>query len=350
MSPPTTSAIASATRSARSLSRGSTRRTPPAGTEVAATGRTIARARALRRKAGVRISAVPSSSSLVLAPKSSHTSRAIELLAPCAEPPRLRRARLRRDSSSAWCSRRQSMTDTERVSAMSPAKPPGPGISPAASWSQCHHSQAHLIPGINSTPVPSRTYTRSSLQLPIVDVPDWVLVRQIAELLWQYARGGETPDFRAIEVRDERGVYSDTDVNELRAELAARAEPAAAIEVRVQGWESDAGAHRVLSVKMYKDRSSEAMFISSDEAIVVHCYERTNALMEQAAARRGHTATPTSAPAADRPHTEADSPASHSTALRGWHKWVSDPNPWVLGIVTGVIVAIIAAVIAIILH
>ena len=49
------------------LSRGSTRRTPPA--EVAATGRTIPRTRALRRKAGVRISAVPSSSSLALSPK-----------------------------------------------------------------------------------------------------------------------------------------------------------------------------------------------------------------------------------------------------------------------------------------
>ena len=42
----------------------------PAGTEVAATGRTIPRARALRRKAGVRISVAPSSSSLVLAPRS----------------------------------------------------------------------------------------------------------------------------------------------------------------------------------------------------------------------------------------------------------------------------------------
>ena len=52
------------------LSRGSTRTTPPAGTEVAATGRTIPRARALPRKAGVRISAAPSSSSLVLAPRS----------------------------------------------------------------------------------------------------------------------------------------------------------------------------------------------------------------------------------------------------------------------------------------
>ena len=63
------SVIASATRTARSLSRGSTRTTPLAGTEVAATGRTIPRARALRRKAGVRISAAPSSSSLVLAPR-----------------------------------------------------------------------------------------------------------------------------------------------------------------------------------------------------------------------------------------------------------------------------------------
>ena len=52
------------------LSRGSTRRTPPAGTEVAGTGRTIPRTRALRRKAGVRISAVPSSSSLALSPRS----------------------------------------------------------------------------------------------------------------------------------------------------------------------------------------------------------------------------------------------------------------------------------------
>ena len=34
------------------LSRGSTRRTPPAGTEVAGTGRTIPRTRALRRKSG----------------------------------------------------------------------------------------------------------------------------------------------------------------------------------------------------------------------------------------------------------------------------------------------------------
>ena len=53
------SAIASATRTARSLSRGSPRTTAPAGTEVAAAGRSIPRARALRRKAGVRISACP---------------------------------------------------------------------------------------------------------------------------------------------------------------------------------------------------------------------------------------------------------------------------------------------------
>ena len=53
-----------------SLSRGSTRTTPSAGTEVAATGRTIPSARALRRKAGVRISAAPSSTSLALSPTS----------------------------------------------------------------------------------------------------------------------------------------------------------------------------------------------------------------------------------------------------------------------------------------
>jgi hypothetical protein len=56
----------------RPLPRGSTRRTPPASTEVATTGRTIPRARALRRKAGVRISAAPSGPSLALSPKSSH--------------------------------------------------------------------------------------------------------------------------------------------------------------------------------------------------------------------------------------------------------------------------------------
>ena len=59
----------------RILSRGSTRRTPPGGTEVAATGRTIRRARALHRKAGVRISAAPSSSSLALAPSSGRQTR-----------------------------------------------------------------------------------------------------------------------------------------------------------------------------------------------------------------------------------------------------------------------------------
>jgi hypothetical protein len=41
----------------------------PAGTEIAATARTLPRARSLRRKAGVRISAAPSSSSLALSPK-----------------------------------------------------------------------------------------------------------------------------------------------------------------------------------------------------------------------------------------------------------------------------------------
>ena len=57
-------------RSALLLSRGSTRTTAPAGTEVAATGRSIPRARALRRKAGVRISAVPSSLARALSPRS----------------------------------------------------------------------------------------------------------------------------------------------------------------------------------------------------------------------------------------------------------------------------------------
>jgi len=61
---------------ARSLSRGSTRTTPPAGTEVADTRRTIPRARALRRKAGVRISAVRSSLAPALSPSCSRqTSR-----------------------------------------------------------------------------------------------------------------------------------------------------------------------------------------------------------------------------------------------------------------------------------
>jgi hypothetical protein len=44
--------------------------TPPRGTEIAATPRTIPRARALRRRAGVRISAAPSSSSLSPSPRS----------------------------------------------------------------------------------------------------------------------------------------------------------------------------------------------------------------------------------------------------------------------------------------
>ena len=65
----------------RILSRGSTRTTPPAGTEVAATGRTIPRARALRRKAGVRISAVPSSSSLALSPSFERPIRHIGTIA-----------------------------------------------------------------------------------------------------------------------------------------------------------------------------------------------------------------------------------------------------------------------------
>ena len=51
------SAIASATRTARSLSRGRMRRTPPRRHRGRRQGRTIPRARALRRKAGVRISA-----------------------------------------------------------------------------------------------------------------------------------------------------------------------------------------------------------------------------------------------------------------------------------------------------
>jgi hypothetical protein len=61
---------------ARVLSRESTRTTPAAGTEVAAAGRTIPRARALRRKAGVRISAVPSSLALALSPRGIVTSAA----------------------------------------------------------------------------------------------------------------------------------------------------------------------------------------------------------------------------------------------------------------------------------
>ena len=43
----------------------------PAGTEIAARARTVTRARVLRRKAGVRISAAPLSRSLALSPKSS---------------------------------------------------------------------------------------------------------------------------------------------------------------------------------------------------------------------------------------------------------------------------------------
>jgi hypothetical protein len=56
----------------------------PAGTEIAATARTISLARALRRKAGVRISAVPSSSSLVLAPRRSSRTTGRVVLAPGA--------------------------------------------------------------------------------------------------------------------------------------------------------------------------------------------------------------------------------------------------------------------------
>jgi hypothetical protein len=49
--------------------------TPPRGTEIASTARTIPRARALRRKAGVRISAAPSSSSLSPSPRRSRQTR-----------------------------------------------------------------------------------------------------------------------------------------------------------------------------------------------------------------------------------------------------------------------------------
>ena len=49
----------------------------PVGTEVAATARTIPRARSLRQKAGVRISAAPSSPSLALSPRSERRTGAM---------------------------------------------------------------------------------------------------------------------------------------------------------------------------------------------------------------------------------------------------------------------------------
>jgi hypothetical protein len=71
----------------------------PAGTEIAARARTVTRARVLRRKAGVRISAAPSSSSLALSPKGTRPRAAGGTPArPSKQQPR-RHGRCRRDAA-----------------------------------------------------------------------------------------------------------------------------------------------------------------------------------------------------------------------------------------------------------
>ena len=148
-------------------------------------------------------------------------------------------------------------------------------------------------------------YVRSDWKLPPVDVPDWELVGKIADLLRTYARGGDGGDYFAIEVRDGRGTYSDSEVDEVKAEMATRGEPPESIEVRVMGWEPEVSNHRELSVKMQKDGSSQVLFTSGDEAIVAHCYERTLALFDQAAARREGERSAESAHATVEPKIEA---------------------------------------------
>ena len=118
------SAIVSATRTGRSLS-GSTRRTPHAGAEVANTGRTIPRARALRRKAGVRISAVPNGSSLALSPSSGRHDRR-DRTSPSRQkesPSRTRPARLHgRQRSGPRRSVRDDRNATKAIAAAPPSR------------------------------------------------------------------------------------------------------------------------------------------------------------------------------------------------------------------------------------
>ena len=178
------------------------------------------------------------------------------------------------------------------------------------------------------------SFSRIDLNLPRVDVPDWELVQQLVDLIRPYARGGDDPDFWAVEARDSRGTYSETEVEALKSAVERRGEVPESIEIRVRGFEREAGTFRQLEVATRAKRASNASLVSGDEAIVAHVFERTVALLKRAAARRGTNKAP--------------EPAQPAISQPGWRRWVHNPNPWALIIggtaAAGLIVVIVVAI------
>jgi hypothetical protein len=122
-------------------------------------------------------------------------------------------------------------------------------------------------------------------ETPAIDVPDWELVGRLVALFHPYAPAEAVWSFHG---EDQRGRYSEADVDAFRAAVEGMDDPPHAITIDVYGTDAG-GEFRRFVVSMAAGEPSygtAARFTSSDEAVVVHLQERTADLFRRAAERR----------------------------------------------------------------
>jgi hypothetical protein len=143
-------------------------------------------------------------------------------------------------------------------------------------------------------------------------------------------------------VSDARGTYTAPDMERMRPKIEGRGDAPNELRVYVDTFRIGMSKRTKLDIWMKPEGNSSFILDSFDEAIVDHVQTRLRALFEQAV-RRAEPAPDLDAVSSHLPGALVVRPRSQTPHRR--HRWLHEPNPWVLVIVRTALATVIAGII-----
>jgi hypothetical protein len=132
-----------------------------------------------------------------------------------------------------------------------------------------------------------RTYegTVEPDEAPPIDVPDWELIERVSALLVEHAPPDSAVGYQG---QDNRGAYSETDLDSFRHEVEQQDDPPHSIWISLHAMEGGTPLHYMVSMVQpgFIHGHTFASFESSNEPVVAHLANRTRDLLARAGERR----------------------------------------------------------------
>jgi hypothetical protein len=186
----------------------------------------------------------------------------------------------------------------------------------------------------------AETFKRPLRDLPIVQLPDWELLRRLEELLRPHEDPDQAERRWLFGAEDARSSYSASTVDELESLVAGRELPPDEIQVRL--WAMSGGRSKYVRLVM-KETYTLGEIASEDEPFADHMKLRIVALFDQARLRRE---APEAKRRVETQGRQGDVAArSEPQPGRSRLKRLAY-DPWVVGVGGGLLVVGVAALVA----